>query len=145
MLCSFSLQGQVNNERYAVKLYDKRQPEAIYAYFNEKACLQALGSCSSVVKLKMAGRLQDSLCPCIVTMYAGEPVQRLSAVQRSQANEAIVTLHQAGAAHGDIHLSDLLFDEDSRSCHVADLASCTLNATLQDKSSDLQQWKMLPH
>ncbi len=70
MLRSFFLQGQVNNERYAVKLYDNRQPEAKYAYFNEKACLQALGSCSSVIKLKMAGHLQDSLHPCIVTMYA---------------------------------------------------------------------------
>ncbi len=145
MLRSFSLQGQVNNERFAVKLYDNRQAEAINSYFNEKACLQALGSCSSVVKLKMAGRLQDSLYPCIVTMYAGEPVQRLTAVHRSQAKKAIVTLHQAGAAHGDIHLSDLLFDKDSGSCHVADLASCTLNASLQDKSCDLQQWKMLPH
>ncbi|DBB04383.1 hypothetical protein WJX77_002044 [Trebouxia sp. C0004] len=55
--------GEVNNERYAVKLYENRQPEAVYAYFNEKACLQALGSCSSDIKLKMAGCLQDSLYP----------------------------------------------------------------------------------
>jgi len=140
-----SLQGEVNKERYAVKLYDNRQPEAIYAYFNEKACLQALGSCSSVVKLKMAGRLQDSLYPCIVTMYAGEPVQHLSAVQYSLAKKALITLHQVGAAHGDIRLPNLLFDKDRGSCHVADLASCTLGASLGDKSSDLKQWQMLPH
>ena len=93
------LQAVVNNERYAVK---NRLPEAIYAYFNEKACLQALASCPAVIKLKMAGRLQDSLYPCIVTKSAGGPVQHLSAVQYSLAKTALITLHQAGAAHGDI-------------------------------------------
>lgn len=140
---STSLQGKVNNERYAGKLYDNRQPEAIHAYFNEKACLQALSSCSSVVKLKMAGRLQDSLYPCIVTMYAGKPVHHLSAAQYSLAKEALMTFHQAGAAHGDIRLPNLLYDNGS--CHVADLASCTLSASLEDKSSDRKQLLMLPH
>lgn len=137
------LQRRVNNERYAVKLYDNRQPEAIHAYFNEKACLQALSSCSLAVKLKMAGCLQDSLYPCIVTMYAGEPVHYLSAAQYSLAKEALKTFHQAGAAHGDIRLPNLLFDNGS--CHVADLASCTLSASSEDKSSDRKQLSMLPH
>ena len=140
-----SLQGEVNNKRYAVKWCDIWQPEAIYAYFNEKACLQALNSCPSIVKLRMAGCLQDSLYPCIVTDYAGAPVQRLSAVQHSLAKKALNTLHQVGAAHGDIRLQNLLFDKDRGSCHTAELASCSLSALLEDKLSDLKQCHMLPH
>lgn len=55
------MQGSTIDKKYAVKLYDNRQPEAIQAYFNEKRCLQALTHCQSIVQFEMAGRLQDSL------------------------------------------------------------------------------------
>ena len=104
-----------------------------------------LASLGAVINLKMAGRLQDSLYPCTVTKYAGEPVQHLSAVQYSLAKTALITLHQAGAAHGDIRRPKLLFDKDRRSCCIPDLASCTLSALSEQKSADSRQCQMLPH
>lgn len=129
------LQGVVKNEEYAVKLYDNRYPKAIHAYFHEKECLQALGSCTSIVRFQMAGRLQDTLYPCIVTNFAGSPVSQLSRQQRRAASQALDGLHAAGVAHGDIRLPNLLFKHDG-SCQLADLAHCVMHPSQQEKQQD---------
>ncbi len=136
------MQGVVEGEEYAVKLYDNRQPEAIKAYFHEKKCLQALGACASIVDFKMAGRLQDTLYPCIVTSFAGSPVSRLSRHQRRAANQASDGLHVVGAAHGDIRLPNLLFKQDG-SCHSADLAHCVMEPSQEEKQQDKSQLSTL--
>ena len=132
------MQGSTIDKKYAVKLYDNRQPEAIQAYFNEKRCLQALTHCQSIVQVEMAGRLQDSLYPCIVTRLVGRPAKQLSHKQRAAAKAALKTLHAAGAAHGDVRLPNLLFNSDA-SCCLADLANCTTNASKEAKDKDMQQ------
>ena len=58
--------------------------------------------CSSIVQLEMAGCLQDTSYPCIVTKLAGRPVTGLSNVQCVAAKKALKALHAVGAAHGDI-------------------------------------------
>lgn len=122
------MQGGVAGKRCAVKLYDSQRPGSLKAYFQEKRCLQALDMRASVVHLRMAGRLQDTLYPCIATCFAGKPVRKLSRAQRSAASKALNSLHAVGACHGDIRLSNILFDEDG-SCLLADLAHCIMDAT----------------
>ena len=132
------MQGSTADKKYAVKLYDNWQLEAIHAYFNEKRCLQALTHCQSIVPFEMAGRLQDSLYPCIVTRFAGSPAKQLSHKQRAGAKAVLKNLHAAGAAHGDVHCPNLLFNSDA-SCCLADLANCTMNASKEDKDKYMQQ------
>lgn len=132
------MQGSTVDKKYDVKLFDNRQPEAIHAYFNEKRCLQALTHCQSIVQFEMASRLQDSLHPCIVTRLAGSPAKQLSHKQRTAAKAALTNFHAAGAAHGDVRLSNLLFNNDA-SCCLADLANCTTNASKEAKGKDMQQ------
>lgn len=98
----YVVQGWVAGKACAVKLYDSRQPGALQAYFQEKWCLQALRSQASIVVFQMAGRLQNTLYPCIVTAFAGHPVTRLSSAQRTAAKKALGSLHDAAACHGDI-------------------------------------------
>ena len=129
------MQGVAEDEKYAVKLYDNRYPEAINAYFHEKRCLQALGGCASIVHFKMAGRLQDTLYPCIVTTFAGSPVSQLSRHQRRAASKALDRLHAIGASHGDIRLPNILFKQDG-SCLLADLAHCVMEASQEEKQQD---------
>lgn len=133
-----TLLGSTVDKKYAVKLYDNRQPEAIHACFNEKRCLQALTHCQSIVQFEIAGRLQDSLYPCIVTRLAGSPAKQLSHKHSAAAKAALTNLHAAGAAHGDVRLPNLLFNSDA-SCCLADLANCTTNASKEAKDKDMQQ------
>jgi len=136
------MQGKADGQEYAVKLYDNRTPQAVAAYFHEKACLLGLKSCSSVVRVQMAGRLQDSLYPCIVTTLAGSPSKQLCGSKRAAASRALRALHTAGAAHGDVRLPNLLFSMHGV-CQLADLADCVLNASSQAKKRDIQQLNRL--
>ena len=86
----------------------------------------------------MAGRLQDSLYPCIVTRLAGSPAKQLSHKQRAAAKAALKNLHAAGAAHGDVRLPNLLLNCDA-SCCLAKLAKCTMNAYTEAKDKDMQE------
>ena len=128
--------------QFAVKLYDNRLPKAVRNYLQEKKCLLALRQCPGVVHLEAAGRLQDSLYPCICTVFAGSPSKHLSRQQRVTAKQAIEHMHAAGAAHGDIWHSNFIFDHDG-SCRLADLAACTLQASQEKMIQDLQQLKHL--
>ena len=94
------MQGSTADKKYAVKLYDNWQLEAIHAYFNEKRCLQALTHCQSIVPFEMAGRLQDSLYPCIVTRLAGSPAKQLSHKQRAAAKAPLKTFTLLGLLMG---------------------------------------------
>lgn len=136
------MQGIVNRKEYAVKLYDNRKPQSVPTYYHEKSCLQKLRDCPSVVKLHVVGRLQETAYPCIVTVFAGSPRVKLSREQRAAAKEAIVTLHAAGAAHGDIRLQNILFSKDGR-CRLADFGDCILQASEEAKDMDLQHLKKL--
>lgn len=127
------MQGAVAGKECAVKLYDSQRPGGLSVYFHEKHCLQALENRAFVVRFKMAGRLQDTSYPCIVTAFAGKPVSKLSHAQRRTANEALTSLHAIGACHGDIRLPNFLFKQDD-SCLLADLAHCVM-----DSSQD--QWR----
>ena len=137
------VQGHVAGKACAVKLYDSRQPGALQAYFQEKWCLQTLRSQASIVSLQMAGRLQHTLYPCIVTVFAGNPITRLSRAQRIAAKKALSSLHDAGACHGDIWLPNILFQPD-RSCLLADLAHCVMNSSLSARQQEQLQLARLP-
>lgn len=128
------LQGAVAGKQCAVKLYDNQRPGGLSSYFHEKHCLQALGNQACIVHFEMAGRLQDTSYPCIVTEFAGKPVSKLSRAQQRTANEALSSLHAVGACHGDIRLPNFLFKQDG-SCLLADLAHCVMNSS-QDQQHD---------
>ena len=130
------LQGAVAGKKCAVKLYDNQCPGGLSSYFHEKHCLQALGNqaCINIVHFEMAGRLQDTSYPCIVTEFAGKPVSKLSRAQHCTANEALSSLHAVGACHGDIRLPIFFFKQDG-SCLLADLAHCVMNSS-QDQQHD---------
>lgn len=125
-----------------MKLYDSQRSGSLKAYFQEKRCLQALDTRASVVHFNMAGRLQDTLYPCIATYFAGKPVRKLSCAQRSAARKALNSLHAVGACHGDIRLSNILFDEDG-SCLLADLAHCVMDSTKYQQQLDRLQLSKL--
>ena len=135
-------QGEVDERQYAVKLIDNRLPKGVKAFHHEKRCLLALANCDGVVRFHAAGRLQDTLYPCISTEHAGRPSLHLSSSQRAEAKRAIKSLHAAGAAHGDIRLGNLIFDRDG-SCRLADLATCSLQATEDEQKQDLLALKRL--
>lgn len=136
------VQGYVAGKACAVKLYDSRRPGALQAYFQEKCCLQALRSQASIVVFQMAGRLQNTLYPCIVTAFAGHPVTRLSSAQRTAAKKALGSLHDAGACHGDVRLPNILFQQDG-SCLLADLAHCVLSSSLSAQQQEKLQLSRL--
>ena len=94
------------------------------SYFREKYCLQALGIQACIVHYEMAGCLQDTSYPGIVTDFAGKPVSKLSRAQQCTytANEALSSLHAVGACHRDIRLP-------------RDLAHCVMNSS-QDQQHD---------
>lgn len=122
------MQGAVAGETCAVKLYDTRRNGSISAYFHEKCCLQALQTRASVVRFMVAGRLQDTLYPVIVTSFAGKPVSKLSGAQFRAAKKALDSVHAVGVCHGDIRLSNILFALD-RSCLLAHFAHCVQGAS----------------
>lgn len=136
------MQGDVAGTRCAVKLYDSERPGSLKAYFQEKRCLQALDMRASVVHLNKAGRLQDTLYPCIATDFAGKPVKKLSRAQRSAASKALNGLHALGACHGDIRLSNILFNDDG-SCLLADLAHCVMDSTKHQQQLEKLQLSKL--
>lgn len=119
------MQGVVAGKNCAVKLYDSQRPGILGVYFHEKHCLQALETRALVVRFKMAGRMQDTSYPCIVTAFAGKPVDKLSRAQRRTANQALASLHAIGACHGDVRLPNFLFKQDG-SCLLADLVHCVM-------------------
>ena len=131
------MQGRCNDKTYAVKLYDTRKPEALHAYFHEKKCLQKLNNCPATVQFEMAGYLQDTLYPCLVTTYFGSPAKgnQLAKDQRVAAEQALKCLHNTGACHGDISMTNLLFDR-SGACCLAGLAKCVLKASKEMQSKD---------
>lgn len=136
------LQGHVAGKVCAVKLYDSRRPGALQAYFHEKLCLQALRSRATVVLFQKAGRLQNTLYPCIVTRFAGEPVPSLSCAQRTAAKKALGSLHAAGVCHGDLRLPNILFQQDG-SCLLADLAHCVMNSSESARQQEQLQLSYL--
>ena len=136
------MQGCVAGKRCAVKLYDSQRPGSVKAYFQEKHSLQALDTRASVVRFNMAGRLQDTLYPCIATYFAEKPVMKLSRAQRSAASKALNSLHSIGACHGDIRLSNIMFDEHG-SCSLADLAHCVMEPTKDQQQLEKLQLSKL--
>ncbi|KAK9863628.1 hypothetical protein WJX84_001965 [Apatococcus fuscideae] len=95
-------EGEANTKQFAIKLYNNRLSRAVPTYYREKHSLEALQGCPGVVDLHMAGRLQETLYPCIATVFAGESVKHLSRPQYAAARKALSHLHAARAAHGDI-------------------------------------------
>ena len=138
----FVMQGAVAGTECAVKLYDNQRPGGLSVYFHEKHCLQVLETQASVVRFKMAGRLQDTSYPCIVTAFAGKPVSKLSRAERHAANEALTSLHAIGACHGDIRLPNFLFKQDG-SCLLADLAHCVLKSSQDQQECEQLQLSKL--
>ena len=132
------VQGGVAGEKCAVKLYDTRRPGGLIAYFHEKRCLQALQTRASIVCFKTAGRLQNTLYPCVVTSFAGQPVSKLSYAQRRAAIEALGSLHAIGVCHGDIRLPNILFKQDG-SCLFADLAHCVMESSKDEQQREKLQ------
>ena len=85
----------------------------------------------------MAGRLQDTSYPCIVTAFAGKPVSKLSRAQRRTASEALNSLVYMLLGLVMETSACQIFKQDG-SCLLADLAHCVM-----DSSQDQQQRETL--
>lgn len=140
----FLLQGCYNSQQVAVKLYNLHIRGAVAAYETEKRAYQQLAAIQGEVipKLVCNGNLAHLGVPIIVTQLAGVPVKKGGTMPKKAIRQALQAFHDAGAAYGDVRLSNFVVDKTGK-VYLLDLGQAVINASSDERADEKNILKRL--
>ena len=129
-----------------VKVYDLQQHGAAAAYENEKLAYQKLEALQgkAIPHFLGSGLLLHTAAPVIVTSLEGVALaegKRVPQKLHKPMQKALQALHNAGAAHGDVRLSNFLVSDGE--VLLVDLGQTVLLASPKQKEADMQRSKAI--